>query len=271
MEKTKEGSQEKKLPKFNTKRRHPNRARKNQKYYFTDETQAAIVEYITCDDKAKRDFLYSTKIHTPFCEICKNLIMVYKFAEPEETDEVVADCTSLLWEIIDRFDPTKGHRAFAFFTVVARNFLVTRKKNLKKFYSRNEYCDLNNPFSEEGGALSIQDVDKISDYQTYGPPEETLIKEQFSESIMDLWDVMEEEIDFCEQLGSAEISVIAACREICDQIEVLDLTTKMAMRTYIEEYTGLTRKEVNQTLKNLKEVYISSKAFIPELEDFWSL
>jgi hypothetical protein len=267
---TEEVANQKKIPKFNTKRRHPNRARKNQKYYFTDETQAAIIEYIVSEDPKEKERLYTTKIHTPFCEICKNLIVVYKFAEPEEMDEVIADCTSLLWEIIDRFDPSKGHRAFAFFTVVARNFLVTRKKNLRKHQSRNQYCDIGNPFEEDSG-LSLSDISKISDYQVYETPEETLIKEQFSDSVMDLWDVMEEELDFTENLTSLETSVIAACREICDQIEVLDLTTKMAMRTYIEEYTGLSRKEVNQTLKNLKEVYLSSKAFVPELEEFWSL
>jgi hypothetical protein len=265
-----DSTQDKKQLKFNTSRRHPNRTRKNQKYYFTDETQAAIVEYITTEDKKKKEYIYTTKIHVPFCEICKNLIVIYKFADLDELDEVVADCTSLMWEIIDRFDPSKGYRAFAFFTVVARNYLVTRKKNLRKLHSRNEYCDISNPFEEEGG-LSSSDINKISEHQIYDSPDRTLVKEQFSDTVMGLWDVMDEELQFYEKLGTAETSVVAACREICDQIEELDLTTKMAMRTYIEEYTGLSKKDVNTAIKNLKEVYLASKAHIPELEEFWSL
>ena len=45
-----------------------------------------------------------------------------------------SDCVSFLYETLEKFDPSKGSKAFSYFNVVAKNWLIIQsKKRVKNF------------------------------------------------------------------------------------------------------------------------------------------
>jgi hypothetical protein len=272
MEKTKKKLKEveAKVPKTTVKRqrRNPNRPKNKQRYYFTEDTQKAIVEWQQAESRREKDKIFTEKIYVPFLEIAKSLINVYNLADFEEREEVAADCASMLYEALNKFDATKGHRAFAYFSVVARHWLISRRKIQRKFRMRDVSYDSINPQGEEE-MLSLTDIEKLQENQTIPSPDGVVTREDFSLSVEELWEEMLLDVESSSEMGENERFVIEACKVICDKAEELDIQTRNAMKLYLIEYTGLCKKELGQALKNLREVYFKNKEFVVGLEEFW--
>jgi hypothetical protein len=126
-------------------RRNPKKPRSKQRYYFTEETQEAIVRWQKAETQREKDKIFTESIYTPFMEIAKSLINVYNLADFEERDEVAADCASMLFEALHKFDSDKGYKAFAYFSVVARHWLISRRKNSAQTEKQRRKLRFNKP------------------------------------------------------------------------------------------------------------------------------
>ena len=68
-----------------------------------------------------------------FSKLSENLIFVYGFKSYFATfDELKADCISFLFESIKKWDPSRGTKAFSYFNVVAKNWLIFNSNKMKK-------------------------------------------------------------------------------------------------------------------------------------------
>ena len=95
------------------------------KYYFTADTQAAIVELQTEQDQIKRRELYNVRIQPAFTTLVDNLIRIHKFEGLfKNKDELKHDCVTFLYETLGKFDNKRGSAAFSYFNVVAKNWLT---------------------------------------------------------------------------------------------------------------------------------------------------
>ena len=55
------------------------RKRKRGKFYFTVETQDAIVRYNASEDDEERDFIFRKEIYKPLDKLAENIINRFKF------------------------------------------------------------------------------------------------------------------------------------------------------------------------------------------------
>lgn len=250
-------------------RRNPKRKKSKQKMYFTEETQQAIVDWQNAETQRERDRIFTRHIYKPLLEISKSLINVYNLADYHERDEVAHDCATNLFETLNKFDSSKGHKAFSYFSVVARHWLISERKRKRKEQNRTVHYDNRNPQAEDT-ELNSSDMETMQDQQTTPPPDGYISNVEFTEAVSELWNEMRMDIEVDEELGSHEILILEACEEICDNAEHLELQSRNAMRTYILEYTGLTKKEMAASLKKLRELYGKNKEFVPIIEDFWA-
>jgi len=64
--------------------------KKNNKNYFTQETEDAIIEYNNIDSFSKRSKIYAEKIHYPFFKLTQNIIHTFKFyhTDVEELEDL---------------------------------------------------------------------------------------------------------------------------------------------------------------------------------------
>jgi len=60
--------------------------KKNNKNYFTQETEDAIIEYNNTDSHSKRSRIYAEKIHYPFFKLTQNIIHTFKFYHTDVED-----------------------------------------------------------------------------------------------------------------------------------------------------------------------------------------
>jgi len=114
--------------------------KKGKKMYFDMDVQDAIVRYNDLDpdkDQAKRNKIYSEEIHYAFDKLCENIINTFKF---EYFDDVYVDVKhevlAFLVMNMHKYDHTKGSKAFSYFSVVCKNYLILHNNaNYKRYKS----------------------------------------------------------------------------------------------------------------------------------------
>ena len=122
--------------------------KKKGKMYFDQDVQDAIVRYNSLDpdkDQAKRNRIYETEIHYAFDKLCENIINTFKF---EYFDDVYIDVKhevlAFLVMNIHKYDHTKGSKAFSYFSVVCKNYLILHNNaNYKRYCSHTSVDVLN--------------------------------------------------------------------------------------------------------------------------------
>ena len=110
-------------------------SKSKKKLYFGKEEHDAIVHYQSTESRPERHKIYSDQIRPAFFKLVENLIFIHGFArDPETFHTLRADCVTFLYETLEKFDPAKGSKAFSYFNVCAKNFLIiqTNKRNKKQ-------------------------------------------------------------------------------------------------------------------------------------------
>ena len=108
--------------------------KKNKRVYFDQEVQDAIVQYNAEENPVIRNKLYSEKIAYAFDKLVENIINTFKFSYFDATfNDVKQEVISFLVLNIHKYDATKGFKAFSYFSVVAKNYLIlVNNGNYKK-------------------------------------------------------------------------------------------------------------------------------------------
>ena len=121
--------------------------KKKSKIYFGMECQNAIVEFNKLPKEPKYDIerqkIYQSKIHAPFDKLVENIIHTFKFYYFDvSSEDVKNEVVSNLYINIGKYDPEKG-RAFSYFSVMAKNYLIhNNNKNYKMYKTHDEIGEL---------------------------------------------------------------------------------------------------------------------------------
>tara|TARA_Y100001963_G_C6705336_1_gene411625 strand:- start:425 stop:1168 length:744 start_codon:yes stop_codon:yes gene_type:complete len=127
----------------------PKKKKAKKKLYFGMEVQDAIIRYNGLDpkkDQVKRNKIYQEEIHKAFDKLCENIINTFKF---EYFDDVYVDVKhetlAFLVMNMHKYDGSKGSKAFSYFSVVAKNYLILHNNaNYKKYKSHYDISALSN-------------------------------------------------------------------------------------------------------------------------------
>jgi hypothetical protein len=107
--------------------------KKKQNVYFTQETEDAINEYNRCEDPIERNIIYTKRIHPAFYKLSEIMIHRFKFYNFDISHEDVKhEVVAFLHEKIGKFDGDSGFKAFSYFSIVAKNYLIA--ENNKNYY-----------------------------------------------------------------------------------------------------------------------------------------
>jgi hypothetical protein len=107
--------------------------KKKQNVYFTQETEDAINEYNRCEDPIERNIIYTKRIHPAFYKLSEIMIHRFKFYNFDVSHEDVKhEVVAFLHEKTGKFDGDSGFKAFSYFSIVAKNYLIA--ENNKNYY-----------------------------------------------------------------------------------------------------------------------------------------
>jgi len=114
-------------------KRRARRSTTKKKLYFNEETQQGIVDFQDTEVRSEKDAIYKEKILPAFEKLVENLILIYGFAKKGESFPVLKnDCVTFLYETLHKFDNSKGTKAFSYFNVVGKNWLILNSRRRKK-------------------------------------------------------------------------------------------------------------------------------------------
>tara|TARA_R110000824_G_scaffold124499_5_gene283033 strand:+ start:841 stop:1542 length:702 start_codon:yes stop_codon:yes gene_type:complete len=218
------------------------RKSRTKNHYFTKVHEDAIVKYARTDDIDLRGALYKEYIQPAFDQMVDKIIYTYKFTTLPNVDYLKEDCKIWLTTILDKYDPSKGSKAFSYFSVVTKNWFIHKVKKTKK---RNQ----TEVFMED--VLNELEEDLISKEPTY------LQKR----SEMEFWESLYTEIDTWDSfmLKENEKKVLMAVQILLDSADTIEIFNKKAIYLYLREITGLNTKQVVNNLNKLRKKYRTFK------------
>ena len=119
--------------------------KKKRKVYFGQEVQNAVVEYNSSTNDNERNLIYGTRIHAAFDKLAENIINTFKFTYFDVPFvDVKHEVVAFLVMNIHKYDHTKGSKAFSYFSIVAKNYLILNNNaNYKKLKSHADISVLN--------------------------------------------------------------------------------------------------------------------------------
>ena len=143
--------------------------KKKSKIYFGLPVQEAIVEYNHSDDIKFKHQIYTDTIHPAFMKLAENIINTFKFSYfdygfRDLQEEVVSNLVLNM----HKFDETRGSKAFSYFSIVAKNYLILNNNaNYKKMKSHDDITVLNGQGTIDSGinpSISKEIFEKTVDY-----------------------------------------------------------------------------------------------------------
>jgi hypothetical protein len=113
--------------------------KKKRKVYFGQEVQDAIIEYNSSDNDDERNIIYRDRIHKALDKLAENIINTFKFTYFDYGfEDIKHETVAFMVMNMHKYDHTKGSKAFSYFSVVAKNYLILHNNNnYKKLKSHN--------------------------------------------------------------------------------------------------------------------------------------
>jgi hypothetical protein len=210
--------------------------------YWSGEQERAIAEFITEKDLEKRDEIFRLHLYKPLRKLVENIIFTYRlFRADVEIRELQEDCMSFLITKMDRYDPSKGTRAFAFFGTIAKHYLMGEKKI--------SYKNIQSNVSLEGSSAEAN-LDEGNEDRRMDKESEKINQVVFRETI----DKLESELDNPKILINDK-KVLEAIVFIFKRHEVINIYHKNLLYHLIKERTDLQPKEITYSLTRIRSMY----------------
>lgn len=212
--------------------------KKKSNYYFTQDHEDAIIKYALSTDKAVRTKLYVEFIQPAFDEMVDKIIFTYKFNTLPNIDQLRDECKIWLTTILDKYDTTKGSKAFSYYSVITKNWFIQNVKKTNKERKRE---------------VIIEDAEKELEEASEANPNDY----ENGREINEFWSHLMSEISGWEKLDlrENERKVLSAITQIFSNIDNIEIFNKKAIYLYIREITGLNTKQVVSGLSGIKSKY----------------
>jgi len=222
------------------------RGKGKRNLYFHQGTHDAIIKFQSLESQDDRASIYVSDIFPAFDKLVENLIFIHGFTSTHSSFvDLKNDCVVFLYETLDKFDHTRGTKAFSYFNVVAKNWLIIKSKQRSKQIRRQ--VSLDDPMS-----ISRRDMSSIESYKVIPAQDTEMIKR---ESINNLFSLM---VEIKKKLsGENEIACIDAIITLFEKIDDIDLLNKRAIFVYLRDISSLNPKQLSIAMSSIRKHYKS--------------
>ena len=218
------------------------RRSKNSKQYFTVEHEQAIIKYVATQDLRERTYLYENWIGPAFSEMVDKICYTYNFTNLSNVDELREECKIWLTTILDKYDASRGKKAFSYFSVITKNWFIHKVKKQQKQKIRETDID----------SVPMQtQLDHMSTVNQYMPHRMELEFWNLLWKEMESWDV--------ETMRGNERKVYEAIKILLANPDDIEIFNKKAIYRYLREITGLNTKQVVNNLNKMRKRYRTFK------------
>ncbi len=217
----------------------PQKKRQTNKVYFTHETEEAIIKYNKSNNLEEREQLFREKIHAPLDKLAENVINRFKFPYMEGTfDEVKSQVVSFLVINLHKFTEDKG-KAFSYFSVIAKNYLILHNNNSYKEEKRVLY------FSDQ-----TEDSFSLEEMLVVEPEtrDSTVDMKEFLKLLVEYWEFNLDR--FFKKKRDKEIA--AAIVKLIERIDNIDNFNKKALYLMVREMTNYKTAHITKVINKMR-------------------
>ena len=220
----------------------PLKKKRKKNYYFTKEHEDAIVRYSNTNCKKERTDLYVNWIQPAFNEMVDKIVFTYKFTNLPNIDYLRDECKIWLMTILDKYDQSKGSKAFSYFSVITKNWFIHKVKKQQKRNRREiDFGTISKSYEEQ-----------------YLSTNESYVTEREEQ---EFWDLFYNELKSWDtaQMKDNDLRVYKAITILFESKEDIEIFNKKAIYLYLREITGLNTKQVVNSLKKFRKKYSNFK------------
>jgi len=227
----------------NKPKRRTRRKRGSKKnHYFTQEHEDAIVRYTQTNCTRERTELYVKWIEPAFNEMVDKIVFTYKFTNLPNIDYLRDECKVWLMTILDKYDQSKGSKAFSYFSVITKNWFIHKVKRQQKRNAREvDYENISKSYEEEFLSTNESYVTEREDYEFW--------KQFYNE--LKSWD------QSC--MKDNDLKVYEAIKILFESKDDIEIFNKKAIYLYLREITDLNTKQIVNSLKKFRKRYSTFK------------
>ena len=208
-------------------------------YYFTQETEDAIVRYNASSDPVFRDTVFKKEIYHPLYKLAENIIHTFKFyyLDVDSIEDLKLDVVSMLVEEkLHRFDSTNGAKAFSYFQTIVKRWLINyNNRNYKKLKQVGSFEEMEDSYEVEGLPDSERRI-----------PLATIINFFIESSYENIEELFPKEQD--QKVADAILTLFKTRHD-------LEIFRKKALYIYIREMTDCETPTLTKVISKLKEEF----------------
>ena len=212
--------------------------KKKSKIYFGTPVQNAIIRYNDNVDKPSvQNKIYKEHIQFAFNKLAENLIHTFKFYYFDyPIEEVKHEVVAFLVMQMPKYKPDKG-RAFSYFSVVGKNWLILHNNNNYKKMKIHDQLDVLDYKRNLTSEASLSEADEFN--------------MEFVEQMLDYWDNNITNI-FRRQ---KDILVADSVLELFRRRKNIENFNKKALYIMIREMSGSKTKHITRIVNTMKKYH----------------
>ena len=218
--------------------------RKSKNNYFNQNTHDSIRCYQQAESSSEKHKIYVESILPAFDKLAENLIFIHKFAKtPDAFERKKTDCVTFLYETLHKFDPDRGTKAFSYFNVVAKNWLIIQSKKDTKHMKR--VLSIEAIEEATGAEISFHESFRIEPSQ-----EKAMIRRESKKDLEELLSQIKQSLK-----TEKEIACIDAIISLFERVDDLELLNKRAVFVYLRDISNLSPKQLSVTMSKIRKQY----------------
>jgi hypothetical protein len=212
---------------------------KSSKVYFSQDTEDAIVEYNKSMNLDEREKIFRERIYAPLDKLAENVINRFKFPYMEGTfDEVKSQVVSFLVINLHKFTEDKG-RAFSYFSVIAKNYLILHN---------------NNSYKEERRVMYLSDQTE----ESFSLEEVLIVDPDLAETKVDMREFISQLVVFWEFnidrlfKKKRDREIAYAVTKLFERIDNIDNFNKKALYLMVREMTDHKTAHITKIINKMR-------------------
>ena len=213
--------------------------KKKSRIYFGTPVQNAIIRYNNSENPVIKNRIYSEHIAVAFNKLAENLIHTFKFYYFDyPIEEVKHEVVAFLVIQMPKYQSDKG-RAFSYFSVVGKNWLILHNNNNYKKMKIHDQLDVLDYKRNLASERSLTATDEFNI--------------EFVTQMLDYWDNNITNI-FRRQ---KDILVADSVLELFRRRQNIENFNKKALYIMIREMTGSNTQHITRVINQMKAFYFN--------------
>lgn len=215
--------------------------------YFDVREEEAVRAFLIAESYEEKNKIYNEFLRAPLDKMISSIIRRYKlYRKDMDFREIHVDTHSFLMTKVDKFKPAKNKKAYSYFGTICKNYLMGQIiKDQKETNRKISYEDISSSLEERADLTYEIDTDVVET--------DLLINTYLS----DLRDFIQNEnlSDSEKKLGYALIDLFENYDSIFAGTDNNKFNKNIILLS-LREMTNLTTKEIRNSMKKFKKLYI---------------